>query len=241
MDSQLIGRHLMEAAPRPRRGARPFFASVGTHGVLIAFAVLATLHPDARPEDASERVEVVDLSRFAPPSPTQLRARRAVVAQMPARGFQVVVAPAEVPLTLPTVEATKPVTIPEDFSAQGVAGGFATGVGAALLPPTEPFSGPIDGAAADEPPYLLPGQMGPAYPEPLRDDRPDGLVVVRFVIDTLGHVEFPSIKVVEASHPLFLSAVRVSLERLRFLPGHFSGKRVRVQMEQRFEFHLASP
>ena len=88
---------------------------------------------------------------------------------------------------------------------------------------------------------MLPGQMGPAYPEPLRDDRPDGLVVVRFVIDTLGHVESPSLKVIHASHPLFLDAVRVVARAAAIPPGRYSGQRVRVRMEQRFEFHLASP
>lgn len=241
MHPQLIGRHLMESAPRPRRGARPLLASVATHGALTALAVVATLHPPVRDDDSAERVQVVDLSRFAPPTPSQIRARKAAVSQVPARGFQVVVAPPEVPISLPTVEATKPAVTPEDFTGRGILGGVAAGVGAALLAPTEAFNGPIEGSAADEPPYLLPGQMGPAYPDLLRDDRPDGLVVVRFVIDTLGRVEAPSIKVMQASHPLFLDAVRASLGRLKFLPGQFSGKRVRVQMEQRFEFHLASP
>lgn len=242
MHSQIVGRTLMESAPRPGRGARPLIASIGAHAALITLAVVTTLHPGVRADVLrAERVAVVDLSSFAPPTPAQVRARRAVAAQLPVRGFQILVAPSDVPITLPTVDVTQPTISPEDFSARGVAGGLASGFGASLLTPAATSPDPIDKSAADEPPYLLPGQMGPAYPDRLRDDRPDGLVVVRFVIDTLGHVEAPSLKVLQASHPLFLDAVRLSLDRLRFLPGRYSGQRVRVRMEQRFEFHLASP
>lgn len=245
MHSQLIGRHLIESAPRPGRGARPLLASVGTHAALVALSVVLTLQPHVRSDELpDERVAVVDLSAFAPPTAAQARARQteaAQAAQLPPRGFQVIVAPPDVPLALPAVDLAQPTTTPEDFVAHGIAGGLASGIGASLLAATPTSTEPIDRGAADEPPYLLPGQMGPAYPDPLRDDRPDGFVVVRFVIDTLGHVESPTLKVVNSSHPLFLDAVRVSLDRLRFLPGRYSGQRVRVRMEQRFEFHLASP
>jgi hypothetical protein len=63
--------------------------------------------------------------------------------------------------------------------------------------------------------------------------------VVRFVVDTLGRVEPPSLDIVQSSHPLFLASVRTALDHLRFLPARFSGRRVRVRMEQRFEFHFA--
>jgi TonB family protein len=206
---------------------------------LIALAVVTTLHPPVPADELPERVEVVDLSRFAPPTRAQAE-RQASVRRLP-RGFQVLIAPVDVPLQLPTIDVKQPTTLPEDFVARGVAGGLAAGAGASLLAETPESADPVDGGAADEPPYLLPGQMGPAYPDPLRNDRPDGFVVVRFVIDTLGRVEVPSLRVMRSSHPLFLDAVRVSLERLRFLPGRYSGRLVRVRMEQRFEFHLASP
>jgi hypothetical protein len=38
---------------------------------------------------------------------------------------------------------------------------------------------------------------------------------------------------------LFTDAVRHALERLRFSPAAVGGRKVRVRMEQRFEFHLA--
>jgi hypothetical protein len=62
--------------------------------------------------------------------------------------------------------------------------------------------------------------------------------VVRFVVDTLGRVEPPSLDIVQSSHPLFLASVRTALDHLRFY-RRFSGRRVRVRMEQRFEFHFA--
>lgn len=238
MPTQLIGRHLVESAPRTSRGVRPFVVSLLSHGGLIALAVAATLHPRSTIDPTTkETVAVVNLSVFTP----QAVDRRAKGAESAARGFQALAIPAETPLTIPGIDARQPAIIPEDFTARGIVGGLASGIGAAILPaPTVGNGDPIDGGNADEPPYMLPGQMGPDYPAPLRSDRPDGVVVVRFVIDTLGHVEPPSLLVVESSHPLFVEAVRTALERLRFLPARFSGQRVRVRMVQRFEFHLAS-
>jgi TonB family protein len=140
-------------------------------------------------------------------------------------------------ISLPDLK--EPTTTPEDFTGTGTAGGFSLPIGVAPLAPLTGSGEPIDGSSADNPPYMMPGQMGPSYPAELRGDAPDGLVVVRFVIDTLGKVEAPSIRVLESTHPNFLASVRVALDRLRFTPARLSGQRVRVRMEQRFEFHLS--
>jgi TonB family protein len=235
MIAQLIGGRLLESSPRPRRGTRPAVASTAVHAGLVALAVLGTAAPRHAGGKTAERIAVVRLPDLTP-------ARPAESAPSPARhekprGFQILQAPPEVPTTVPPVDVTRPATIAEDFSGRGVMGGIAAGV--ARLPVLH--IDPIDGEAVDQSPYLLPGQMGPPYPEELRDDRPDGLVVVRFVVDTLGRVEPPSMSVVTATHPLFAASVRATLDRLRFFPASQAGRHVRVRMEQRFEFHLAAP
>ncbi|MGH7619670.1 MAG: TonB family protein, partial [Gemmatimonadaceae bacterium] len=132
---------------------------------------------------------------------------------------------------------TRPATLAEDFSGVGIMGGVA----AAPLELVRARSEPIDGDQADQSPYLLPGQMGPPYPEALRAGRLDGVVIVQFVLDTLGRVEAPSFNVVTATHPAFAASVRSALARLRYLPASLAGRRVRARVEQRFEFHLAAP
>jgi outer membrane biosynthesis protein TonB len=207
--------------------------SSGTHAALIALAVMGTASPRRADERWAERVEAVRLPPVSPPAVAERpRARPAKV------GFQILQVPADVPMRVPPVDLTASITHEEDFSGRRLVGGVADLAPIRLGPPR---TDPIDGAAADQSPYLLPGQMGPPYPEELRDDRPDGLVVVRFVIDTLGNVELPSLHVVASTHPLFAASVRRTLDHLRYVPASFAGRLVRVRMEQRFEFHLAAP
>lgn len=238
MPVQRIGRHLMESAPRPTCGAGSLFLSTGVHGVLITLSVWATLSATSKLETTREPIAVVDLSAFRPASVAP-RARATQPRPATSRGFQVLSAPVDVPVSISLDDLKQPTTIPEDFTGTGAAGGFSIPIGAAPLLPLTGSGEPIDGSSADNPPYMMPGQMGPSYPPELRGEAPDGLVVVRFVIDTLGKVETSSVKVVESTHPHFLSSVRVALDRLRFTPAKLSGQRVRVRMEQRFEFHLS--
>ena len=189
----------------------------------------------------TDAVPIVELAQFVHVAAATPPAAKAPSSTQAPRGFQVLQAPAEIPSSISLADLKEPATIPEDFSGRGVEGGLASGLGLSVVPVTTTASAdPIDGDLADQPPYMLPGQMGPAYPETLRKEAPDGLVVVRFVIDTLGHVERPSLAIVESTHPLFVASVRSALDRLRFLPARFSGRLVRVRMEQRFEFHLAA-
>jgi TonB family protein len=234
MTAQLIGGRLLESTPQSARRARSAMASTAIHAGLIALAIWRTIPTAPEPAHLAEHVSIIPLPQFArakpperAPSPEKVRAHE----------FKVLDAPPEVPATIPPVDLARPATVVEDFSGKGVPVHVAE---VSLVKPAS-RNDLINGEDADQSPYLLPGQMGPPYPEELRDDRPDGIVVVRFVIDTLGRVEGPSLKVVAMTHPLFAASVRATLGRLRYLPASVSGKRVRVQMEQRFEFHLAAP
>ena len=85
---------------------------------------------------------------------------------------------------------------------------------------------------------LLPGAPAPRYPEMLRAGAVQGRVVARFVVDTLGRVEPPSVEFPEASHLQFAEAVRQVLPRLRFRPAEAGGRRVRQLVQQEFRFAL---
>jgi Gram-negative bacterial TonB protein C-terminal len=234
MPEHLIGRHLMESAPRTNRGVRLLMLSTAVHAAALAVSLSLTL--EARPNACHSRgARRRGRRRHFHPTPTP-SPQTASNAQL---SLQVLNEPLEVSTSLSLAALRAPSTIPEDFSGRGVAEGHAPVIVAAPAVMVARDDEPIEGALADQPPYLLPDQMGPTYPPSLRDRAPDGLVVVRFVIDTLGRVEPPSLDIVRSSHPLFLASVRTALDHLRFLPGRFSGRRVRVRMEQRFEFHLA--
>ncbi|HVX41035.1 MAG TPA: energy transducer TonB [Gemmatimonadaceae bacterium] len=234
----LVGGRLLESAALPTRRRWPLVISTVLHAGLISGAVAATLIPKAiRPDDAD--VPTVQLAVYRPPTIATTLHDAAQPAPRP-KGFQELAVPREIPHSIEA--ATLPATKLEarDFSGRGILGGIADGIAPTPLVGTGSGIGDaIDAAIADQQPYLLPGQIGPAYPEQLRVDAPDGLVVVRFIIDTLGRAEAPSLRVIESSDPLFAQSVRTALERLRYQPARFSGRRIRVRVEERFEFHLA--
>ena len=78
----------------------------------------------------------------------------------------------------------------------------------------------------------------PRYPEPLRNAGLAGRVLVRFVVDTAGHVDLSSAEVLQSTHELFTHAVRDVLPLLRFRPAEVSGRRVRSLAEMPFEFQI---
>jgi hypothetical protein len=89
-------------------------------------------------------------------------------------------------------------------------------VGAVRAPPTSP---------GDSTDVVLPAQLLPESPAPARPvgaawttgARPE--VVLRFVVDTTGRVEVPSVEVLDARDPTALAAVRAVLPGLRYLPA----------------------
>jgi protein TonB len=233
----LIARHLIESAPRKRPRGQSLAASIVAHGGLISAAVVGTMHPHIAATAPSDPVAVIRMATLDPPPAAP--PSTAAIRNPPPRGFQVLTAPADVPSTLPPPDALKLATVAENFTGRGIIGGIEGGVRSAAIGTHSSLNDPIDGTIADVPPYLLPGQMGASYPDSLRPSAPDGMVVARFVIDTLGHVESPSLRIVDATHPLFAESVRGALERLHFLPARFSGQRVRARLEVSFEFHMA--
>lgn len=80
----------------------------------------------------------------------------------------------------------------------------------------------------------------PDYPRILQAASIEGSVTMRFVIDTTGAVEPDSRLVVRTDHPLFTAAVLRALLTHRFLPAESGGTKVRMLVEQRFEFTIGS-
>lgn len=83
-----------------------------------------------------------------------------------------------------------------------------------------------------------PSSDGPHYPDSLRAHGIEGLVVVRFIVDTGGHADSTTLRFVEASHPGFADAVRSALPRMRFIPAELDGRHVPQLVEQPFLFAI---
>jgi TonB family protein len=81
-----------------------------------------------------------------------------------------------------------------------------------------------------------PSSDGPNYPEPLRKKGVEGMVVVRFIVDTSGHADSTTFHVVMATQPEFEQAVRTALPRMRFIPAQLGDKHVPELVMQEFRF-----
>lgn len=81
----------------------------------------------------------------------------------------------------------------------------------------------------------LPGSIRTVYPDSLFRAKVGGNATVRFVVDTTGLVEMPTVEV-DATHQLFAQAARVALSEARFSPAVLEGRRVRQVVALPFRF-----
>jgi TonB family protein len=85
-----------------------------------------------------------------------------------------------------------------------------------------------------------PGNSPPAYPDPLRKAKVEGVVLAQFVVDTLGRADMSTFKVLKSTHELFAQSVRSALARYRFSPAELSGRKVKQLIQMPFDFGIDS-
>lgn len=86
---------------------------------------------------------------------------------------------------------------------------------------------------------LLPGNPGPRYPDLLRAEKIEGEVVAQFVVDTTGHPDPRTLKVLRSTHDLFSASVRAAIPNLRFTPAEVGDRKVKQVVQMPFQFSLA--
>ena len=94
-----------------------------------------------------------------------------------------------------------------------------------------------------KPVRLLPDQPHPRYPESMRKSGIQGEVLAQFVVDTLGHADMSTFKVLRSNATEFTNAVRIGLPQMAFMPAELQDRKVRqvVQMPFNFCFRGGSP
>jgi TonB family protein len=85
---------------------------------------------------------------------------------------------------------------------------------------------------------LLPGSLGPRYPDMLRSSNVQGDVLVEFVVDTMGRADTTTIRVIRSTHDMFTASVRAILPQLQFSPAEVAKRKVKQLVQMPFEFHL---
>ena len=81
----------------------------------------------------------------------------------------------------------------------------------------------------------IPGSIKTVYPDSLLRAQVGGNANIRFVVDTTGRVEMPTLEV-DATHELFGQAARDALGEARFSPAVLAGRRVRQVVALPFRF-----
>lgn len=225
--------NLIESKPKSTKSGRQLVTSMVLHVLLVAALVWAT-------KGAAETVKKImaDTTMVfleppkAPPPPDQPPPDAVVAANPPPQGFQVVLPPSVVPTAIPPVDLSKHFDA-KDFSGKGVEGGIAAGIVGG--------TGPVDNtqvfmeAQVDEIPTVA-STRPPRYPEVLRAAGINGRVLMQFVVDTTGHVEESTLKIISTPHPGFNNAAKEAVLGTVFHPGKMHGSAVAVLVQQAVNF-----
>jgi protein TonB len=230
---------LIESKPKKQRSPASAAFSVVLHVVLAIGAVYATSRAGEVIEKAKqEDIAFVETKKEEPPPPEEKQAPpppEVAAAPPPPKGFQVLTAPIDIPDVIPDIDLTKSITNEADFSGIGVAGGVATGkVGGT----GEVTDAPLFEFQVEKPAMAAPGTKGPEYPGILRQTNVQGRVIATFVVDTSGRADMTTFRELESAHDLFTLAVKNALPKMRFLPAEVGGRKVKMWVQQAFEFKL---
>ena len=229
---------LVESRAGRRRSVRGAVLSVVVHTLVIAAAVALTIptRVDARPHDAVRPPVIFVPAPPAPSAITHAPASTPTTPIPPRAPVLSIAVPMTVPTSLPPIDFAAP-TVPAENIVIGV-GGLLTGR-PGLSGPEQPAPGGVLAAeVVDRVPRIVGSAQPPRYPDALRQSGATGQVIVRFVVDTLGRAELADLTVVEATHPLFASAVKNALLGYRFTPGEAAGRKVRTLVQVPFSFTL---
>ncbi len=207
--------------------------SLALQGALIYGAVVATKGAAETIRGIIQDTTMVFLSPpKAPPPPDQPPPEAVVAANPPPKGFQTIIAVADIPTEIPPVDLTQRFN-PDDFTGNGIEGGIAAGIvgGTGPVIVGEVFLA----AELEDRPRLLTYEE-PKYPAVLQSAGITGRVVFDFIVDTLGRVNRSSIKVVSSTNKAFEQPAIDALKTAVFAPGKVQGGPVQVLVRQAISF-----
>jgi len=226
--------NLIESSHKKQKSAGQTALSLLFHGLVIFGAVKATQGVAESVKNRPVDTTMVFLKPPEPPKPPPEQPPPDVVvaANPPPKGFQTVVAPTDIPKDIPPIDLNEKPFDPRDFTGKGVEGGIASGVAGG----TGPVTGEVFLEAQLDDPVQVISQPQPRYPPVLASAGITGRVEVQFIVDTTGHVESPSFKVMKTSHPAFSEPTREAILKSVFKPAKFKGRPVRQLVQQAVSF-----
>jgi len=201
------------------------------HGAVIFGAIKATA-PDAAPP-APREVRLVDLVLSSPdPEPAAASAEPEGIAAAP-QLEELIAPPSDVPVTIPPIKAGPALDLSRFRT-------IAPGPTAAPAGTPGMEARIIAAGEADDPASVL-YQPSPRYPPVLQAAGLEGKVLLEFVIDTAGHPEPASLRVIERTREGFDAAALETIQRSLFRPARVRGTVVRQRTLQWVVFRIVTP
>lgn len=227
--------NLIESRPKKVRTWKQQAVSVVLHLVIGYAAITAT-------KGAAEELTKVlqDTTNFLlapppppPPPPDAPPPEAIVTANPPPLGFQTVMPPTEIPRDIPPVNLNERFNA-ADFTGKGVEGGVATGIVGG--------TGPVTGETflqdqVDDPVQVI-SKVQPRYPPVLQQAGVSGYVEATWVVDTTGHAEANSWKVLKSTNTQFEAPAREAIMKALYKPARIRGAAVRQLVQQRISFNI---
>jgi protein TonB len=228
--------NLIESKQKGTRTIGQTVLSLLVHGGLIFGAVKATQGVAETIKNRPIDTTMVFLKPPPPPPPPPDQPPPDVIVSQnpPPKGFQTVVAPTDIPKDIPPIDLNEKPFDPKDFTGKGIEGGIAKGV----VGGTGPVTGEVFlEAQLDDPvqPISIPT---PRYPPVLQSAGIAGSVDLQYVVDTTGHAEPGSFKVLKTTHPAFSEPAKEAISKGVFKPAKFKGQAVRQLVQQRISFKV---
>lgn len=231
--------NLIESKPQKKRSLGQTLVSLLVHAVVIFAAVRVTAGAAETIKEIVADTTMVFLKPPPPPPPPppdQPPPDVIVAANPPPKGFQTVVAPTDIPKDIPPIDLNEKPFDPRDFTGKGVEGGIAAGIVGGTGPVE--VSGEVFLEAQLDDPVQVISIPSPRYPPVLQSAGIAGRVELQYVVDTTGHAEPNSFKVLKTTHPAFVEPAKEAISKGVFKPAKFKGQAVRQLVQQAISFKV---
>jgi len=228
--------NLIESKQANQRTAGQTALSLLVHGLIIFGAIKATQGVAETIKNRPVDTTMVFLKPPEPPKPPpdQPPPDVVVAANPPPKGFQTVIAPTDIPKDIPPIDLNEKPFDPRDFTGKGVEGGVGTGV----VGGTGPVTGEVFLVDQIDDPVQPISIPNPRYPPVLQSAGISGSVDLQYVVDTTGHAEPNSFKVMKSTHPAFSEPAQEAIRKGVFKPARLKGRPVRQLVQQRISFKV---
>ena len=215
-----------ESFPRSTATTASAMLSVAVHAVLIGGAVYATTTPAAR-EFIAREANII--ARFLAPPDRQ----GGQSGQREEVKFAAIVQPSDkVPGTRPRLE------LEQKPAPERVSGQFERTVEA--RPQITGSDSVFTSLEVDSAASRYSWSAAPAYPQSMLEQKREGFVKARWVVDEAGYADTTSLEFVDYTSSEFARAVRDALPFMRFSTARMGAKAVRQLVEQEFAFRIST-